>query len=281
MPLAMSKLAGYGNDFLLVDCMARPLGLDPRVLARHACHRQLGVGADGLILIEPAKGAADFAARLFNRDGSDAEFSGNGGRCIARFGHELGLGGAALSFETLAGLIDAEIEGAVVRLVMPTPHGLELGRRIDVHGREIEVHIIDTGVPHAVLFVDNVEDTDVVGLGRAIRRHRAFPRGANVDFVAVGPDRLRMRTYERGVEDETLACGTGSVAAAVVAHLLGRTAPPVEVETRSGGILEVTFAAAGHAVTGVMLTGATERICSVEVTDEWLAARFCTSAQAE
>ena len=137
MPLAMTKLAGYGNDFLLVDCMARPLGLDPRVLARHACHRQLGVGADGLILIEPAKSAADFAARLFNRDGSDAELSGNGGRCIARFGHDLGLGGAILSFETLAGLIRAEIDGVVVRLAMPTPHSIDLGRRIDVDGREL------------------------------------------------------------------------------------------------------------------------------------------------
>lgn len=236
------KMSGSGNDFILIDNREGLLNRDPHEFARRVCHRQLGVGADGLLLIEPSK-VSDFRMRIINADGSEAEMCGNGGRCVARLAHLLGIAEAEMAFETLAGLIRAEVRGSRVKLQMVKPHSLRLNLELTVHCSPFTVHWINTGVPHAVLFVDDLEAAPVVELGRKLRYHEAFqPTGTNVDFVKVlGPEGLRIRTYERGVEDETLACGTGVVASALVAAALGKAVSPVQVWVRSGEVLTVYF----------------------------------------
>ena len=240
--LTFYKMSGSGNDFVLIDNRGGLLDQEPHGFARKICHRQLSVGADGLILIEPSE-ASDFKMRMFNADGSEAEMCGNGGRCVARLAYLLGIAKEEMIFETLAGLIRAEVRGSRVKLQMVKPHSLHLNLEVTVDHTPFTVHRINTGVPHAVLFVEDLETAPVVELGRKLRYHEAFqPAGTNVDFVKVlSPQELQIRTYERGVEDETLACGTGVVASALVAAASGKAAFPVRVGVRSGEVLTVYF----------------------------------------
>ncbi len=243
MKIPFTKMSGSGNDFILIDHRDHFLEEDRlKDFIRKVCQRRISVGADGLILIERSQ-KADFKWRFYNADGSEAEMCGNGGRCVARFAHLKGIAGPSLSFETLAGTISAQVNGQRVKLQLTKPHGLKLDQKIPVEGEERIVSVINTGVPHAVLFVEDLEGTDVVRMGRAIRRHANFtPAGTNANFVRLeGPSRLSIRTYERGVEDETLACGTGVVAAALVAAFKGFVKSPVSVRTRGGEILTVHF----------------------------------------
>ncbi len=259
-----SKMSGSGNDFILMDHREVPWqGWDLPEMARRLCKRRISVGADGLILLVPPRDPSHaFAWRFFNADGSEAEMCGNGARCAARFAFLKGLAPAKMQFETLAGVIEARVEGEEVRVRLGDPSQMRPELRVIVHNRDHALVFMDTGVPHAVAFVDDVEEVDVVNLGRVLRHHDAFaPRGTNADFVQV-VDRgtLRMRTYERGVEDETLACGTGAVASAIAAHLKGQVEPPVSVITRSGRALRIHFRTQEMHYTDVFLEGDALRI---------------------
>ena len=250
------KMSGCGNDFVLVDATRKGLSGDLTDLARRICARHTGVGADGLFIVEPDD-EVDFSVRMFNPDGSEPELCGNASRCLARFALMCGLAGDHARFRTPAGIIEAEVRTDDVRVRTTPPTDARLSVPVDVGGTTLEVAFINSGVPHAVLFVDDVASTDVVGLGRAIRRHKTFaPAGTNVDFVQVlGGDRLRMRTYERGVEDETLACGTGAVAAAVLARLVGKVTSDVVAVEVPGGMLTVGVELADGKPTSATLAG--------------------------
>jgi diaminopimelate epimerase len=225
------KMTGGGNDFILID--NREGKIDVAALLRPSipriCRRKLSVGADGLIVLENSD-KAHFRWQFFNADGSEAEMCGNGGRCAARLAHVLGMAPPDLTFETVAGIIHAQVKGAVVKLTLPPPTDIRLGFVLAIGEEEISVDFINTGVPHTVIFAPDITEIDVVGLGRKIRQHQAFqPAGTNVDFVHVKNSTVEIRTYERGVEDETLACGTGAVAAAVIAGLRGLATSPITV----------------------------------------------------
>jgi diaminopimelate epimerase len=251
------KMHGGGNDFVLIDHREQfiPEADQPR-FARQVCIRQVGVGADGLILIE-ASPTADFRWRFYNADGSEPEMCGNGGRCAARFAVLHHIAPAQMSFETLAGAIRAEVKGRRVKLLMAGVGDFRPGIDIPLDGESLLGHFIKVGVPHVAVPVDDLEQTPVTGWGRAVRFHALFaPAGTNVNFVRPeGPQDLRIRTYERGVEDETLACGTGAVAAALIAARLGQVVSPVTVHTRGGEALTVYFTPQGETFTGVFLEG--------------------------
>jgi len=253
---------GSGNDFIVFDNRAQriPEAALP-VWARRLCPRKTAIGADGLISIHsPSRREADFRWRFFNADGSEGEMCGNGGRCAALYAMAHGIAGPRMRFETLAGIIDATVDGCRVTIGMPSPSDLVLHCHLEMKGEAIEVHRINTGVPHAAIFADTaeaLEGCDVTGMGRAVRTHETFaPAGTNVDFVHVeSRSDLTLRTYERGVEGETLACGTGAVAAALIAVSLGRAEPPVEVRTRGGEVLTVHARREGDRFIEVNLEG--------------------------
>jgi len=267
-PIPFMKLSGSGNDFILID--NRDRAVDPKragVLSAKVCAHRMSVGGDGLILIERSR-RADFRWRLFNADGSEAEFSGNGARCAARFAYLKRIAPRQMRFETLAGMIDAEMVPRSVKrrakpifdqvkIRFPDPKGLRLNLRVAHDGTEREAHFLDTGVPHCVYLVDDPDEVDVVGIGRVTRHHALFqPAGANVNFISVlDPHHIRIRTYERGVEDETLACGTGSIASALIASLVGKAESPVTLIPQSRLNLMVHFQADGRSFTDVYLQG--------------------------
>jgi diaminopimelate epimerase len=262
--LGFVKMNGSGNDFILVDNRVAKLepGIMP-LLAKGACARGRSVGADGLIILEPsdrvdsAWGRVDFLWHFFNADGSSAEMCGNGGRCAARFAFDQGLAGARMVFDTLAGPIRAWVDGASVKLEMVPPRGAYRDLSLETLEGAVTLHGVNTGVPHAVVPVNDLEAAPVQELGRALRFHGHFaPAGTNVNFISVRDGELKVRTYERGVEDETLACGTGAVASALVAGSQGWLKPPVSVRVKSGEILKVHFSADPDGFRDVLLEGA-------------------------
>ncbi len=241
--LKITKMHGSGNDFIIIDNRSNLLkGVSFPELARILCRRREAVGADGLILVENSV-IADFKWRFFNADGSEAEMCGNGGRCVARFAFLNGIAKAKLAFETIAGPVQAEVTGRRVKLQMPLPTDLKLNQEISVDDRNYTIGSINIGVPHAVLLVEDTDHTPVIEVSRKIRFHQAFqPAGTNVNFVhIIDGSHLNIRTYERGVEDETLACGTGSVASALITAALNQVESPVEVKTRGNEILTIYF----------------------------------------
>ncbi|MET1124337.1 MAG: diaminopimelate epimerase [Archaeoglobaceae archaeon] len=234
------KMHGNGNDFVVFDEYSReivPEREKPRFV-RAVCHRNFGVGGDGAIFVQRSS-VADAKFRYFNSDGSEAAMCGNGIRCFARYVVEEGYAATGrISVETLAGVIELDVwkDGIWwIRVKMGKPEFL-WSRELEVNGRSYEVHHVLVGVPHAVVFVDDL-DFDILPDARAIRYHRAFPKGTNVNFVKVEGGKLKIRTYERGVEGETLSCGTGSVASAFVASRLGYVGKVVEVLTRGGKLV--------------------------------------------
>jgi diaminopimelate epimerase len=243
MTLEFTKMNGAGNDFILIDNRARKVSLKAEQVVR-LCHRQRGIGADGLFLLVPSvTGKADWAWEFYNSDGSTAEMCGNGARCFARFvQRQTGLQGEA-SFETGAGIIRATYDGDRVTVNLTTPRDLHLNEAINLERGSLIVHSVNTGVPHAVVFVPDADQAMVGPIGREIRYHAHFaPKGTNVNFVQLtGPNSIRVRTYERGVEGETLACGTGVSASALIAARLHHFAPPVSVRVQGGEDLEVSF----------------------------------------
>lgn len=257
MDISFTKMNGAGNDFVVVDNRHGALALETAQIAQ-LCDRHRGVGADGLLAVEPARNGADFRMRYYNADGGEAEMCGNGARCFARFAARLLPSSKDnVSFETEAGVISAQFFGENVRIAMSEPHSYQPARTLDVAGRPLEVHFLNTGVPHAVVFTDDLESVDIRRDGAAIRYHQAFaPRGTNANFVQVlAPDSIAIRTYERGVEDETLACGTGVCAAALLHHIRTGAPSPIFVKVRGGDTLSVGFEAEGTSFRNVTLCG--------------------------
>jgi diaminopimelate epimerase len=246
--LSFTKMHASGNDFILMDNRAGGVKGDVSSFVRKLCRAHFSVGADGLILIEGSD-KADFRWRYFNSDGGEVEMCGNGARCASRFAHMKGIAGRKLSFETLAGIIKSEITdtGVKVELTPPTDYRPEI--TVELDGRGWPASYINTGVPHVIYFVDDVDSVDVMGLGRATRYHKQFaPGGTNAN-------RLEIRTYERGVEGETLACGTGATAAALVAGARGMAGSPVEMLTKGGNVLKIYFNWDSGSFTDVFLEG--------------------------
>jgi len=254
--LRFTKMNGAGNDFVLLDNRAGDLRLTSAQIAR-LCDRHRGIGADGVLLLEPPANGADFRMRYYNADGGEAEMCGNGARCFARFAHRAARLPENISFETPAGVIAAELLGELVRLRMSDPRDLRLNLEILVSGEKLSGHYIDSGVPHVVISGPKIDEVAVRSLGAALRYHPLFaPRGANANFSEQrGPRSIAIRTYERGVEDETLACGTGVVASALIFAATQKADGPIDVLVRGGDILQVDFKRAGENFHDVTLTG--------------------------
>jgi diaminopimelate epimerase len=237
------KMSGSGNDFIIIDNLDLSLDVgDLSEFARRICQRKFSVGADGLVIIEPSD-AADFKWRFFNSDGSVAEMCGNAARCTARFAYMKGIVSNEMSWETIAGIISAEVQNDIAKVKLTDPSPVQSEVEIATEGQKFILDIVDTGVPHAIAYVDDLDNYDVQTNGRKIRYHEYFsPRGTNADFVTIIDRRnINLRTYERGVEGETLACGTGMVAAALTAAQRGLVESPVDVLVMSGEKLRVYF----------------------------------------
>jgi len=256
MQLPFTKMNGAGNDFILLDNRDGKHALDSSRIAL-LCDRHRGVGADGVLAVELPLQGADFRMRYYNADGGEAEMCGNGARCFARFARKLGASNAEVSFETPAGIIRASFPDNEVRVAMSDPHSHRPPASLEINGRTLEVHFLNTGVPHAVVFTDDVEAVNVSRDGAALRYHPAFaPKGTNANFVqALSPGSIAIRTYERGVEGETLACGTGVCAAALLHHLRALAPSPVQVKVRGGDTLQVAFEETDGVLRNVTLTG--------------------------
>ncbi|MHB8110642.1 MAG: diaminopimelate epimerase [Syntrophorhabdaceae bacterium] len=241
--LQFSKMSASGNDFVMID------NRDGKVYDRFPdllqfvskiCRFHHSVGADGVILIENSK-EYDFRWRFFNADGSEAEMCGNGGRCAARFAFMNGIAAEKMAFETVAGIIKAEVFGQKVKLQLTKPVEVKLDYAVSLGDKELFASSVNTGVPHAVLLVGDVDQVQVNDLGRMIRYHSVFgPKGTNVNFVQVlDRNNVRIRTYERGVEGETYACGTGAVASGVILTEKSLVTSPVNIHTKGGEILKI------------------------------------------
>lgn len=280
-----TKMVASGNDFVVIESPALPAGRpDPRpqtrnlsILAQRICDRKYGAGADGLIFLEKSK-IADIKMRIFNADGSEAQMCGNGARCAAlycvRKQKTENRKQKKIKIDTKAGIIAAEVKGETIKIKLTPPKDIKLDIPIKVNNRNIKVNFIDTGVPHAVIFVEGLDEIDIVNLGRLIRFHKAFiPEGTNADFVELlKDDSIKVRTYERGVEDETLACGTGSVASALL-YAMRYTSPAgrqaryvkrINVHTKSGEVLKVYFDKINNGFGNVYLQGKAEIVYTGE-----------------
>jgi diaminopimelate epimerase len=272
--IQFTKMVASGNDFVAVSCLkgSKCSIPNPKLasFAKTVCDRKYGAGADGLLVLEDSK-KADFKMRIFNPDGSEPNMCGNGARCAALyFGTRFSRLGARpktenrkprtglLKFETGAGVIEAEVKGSVVRLKMTDPKDLWANIDLNIGTQFYKVHYINTGVPHTVFFVGNVDTINVKDVGKQVRFHKHFqPAGTNANFAqAIDAKTIRVRTYERGVEDETLACGTGSVASALLSYYLKITKKaPVSVETKGGEVLKVYFDLKNNKFSNVWLEG--------------------------
>lgn len=254
MRVRFTKMHGAGNDFILIDDRDGTFPADARRIAAMSA-RGTGVGCEGVILVQRSE-TADFRMRFFNPDGSEAELCGNGARCVAVFAREIGAARSdRMRFEALAGEVQAEIVGpGLVRIGMPDP-------------KDLRADFINSGVPHRIVTVDDLAAADVEGEGRRIRYSDEFaPVGTNVDFVTYhAPDRADIRTYERGVEAETGACGTGSVAAALVGVAQHGLRFPVTVRTAKGFELVIGGEFDGAAFRSVTLTGPVARVFDGEI----------------
>jgi diaminopimelate epimerase len=277
MRIPFFKMSGSGNDFIIID--NRQERIDEDSLAdfiESVCRRKMSVGADGLILIEVDE-RVDFKWRYFNKDGGRAEMCGNGARCAARFACINQIAGETMAFTTDAGIVHAQVKDDQVKIKMTEPAELKLDYMIELENGPISVSSINTGVPHVVVSVEKLSGVDVAAIGRQIRYHKAFhPAGTNANFIEiVGERQIAIRTYERGVEDETLACGTGSVAGALIMAKKAGWVSPVEVLTRSGSRLTVHFSLANERVTDIYLEGDARVIYEGELwPDSWQYAKL-------
>jgi diaminopimelate epimerase len=270
-PLQFAKMAGAGNDFVVIDNRAGRI-TSPSELTKRLCTRRLSVGADGLILIETSA-RATFRMRYLNADGSQADFCANGTRCAARFAFLNVIAPKRMTIETDAGVVGAEVaDGGAVTLALPSPRLFRPDRPLRVGEQTIRGSSILVGVPHYVVFLRrDLWKQDIDTLGRAIRHHPdlAPDGGANVNFVQLRDWRaIDVRTWERGVEGETLACGSGVVASVAVSALYQKVKSPVTVLTRSGISLEVAFEVAGGEVREVRLKGDARLVYRAALTPE-------------
>lgn len=255
--LQFTKMNGAGNDFVVIDNRDLKTNLTTEQIAL-LCDRHRGIGADGLLAVEPAENGADYKFRYYNADGGEAEMCGNGARCFGAYTARLSSPTKEIvTFETIAGTLSAELIGTNVRIAMSDPFDLEMNTTVELEDLN-QVHFVNTGVPHAVSFVDDLPALDVLTNGAAIRYHAHFaPNGTNANFAAVlADDHIAIRTYERGVEGETLACGTGMCACALFHNILTGAASPVKVDVAGGDTLEIGFEPLGdNKFTNVTLMG--------------------------
>ncbi|MFH1139544.1 MAG: diaminopimelate epimerase [Pseudomonadota bacterium] len=252
------KMSGHGNDFIFVDNWDGKIKVeDMPGLAKALCRRRISVGADGLVFLEEGPPEVDFSWRFFNSDGSEAEMCGNAARCAALFANLTGIAPAEMSFMTKAGVINAVVAQSSVKAQLTAPGLPEMDYSLEINGQAWTFSSLNTGVPHAVAWVDDIDAVAVVEVGRAVREHAKFkPAGANVDFVKVlGPDQVAVRTYERGVEGETLACGTGAAAAVLLSAKKGLVKSPAKVLTRGGEDLTIHFTLTADGFGDVFLEG--------------------------
>ena len=273
------KMNGAGNDFIIINDMDRSIAEDRwPYIARTLCQRHMSIGADGMMVVTESTGDADYRMMFFNSDGSMGEMCGNGARCIARYGYENGLAGEVQKIETTAGIIYGQrIDKRMYRVRLNDPSVIIPHMKIDVDGREYEcayVELGDPGLPHVAVPVINLREYDeeeLFRLGRKIRNHPEFTKGANVNFYEItGPDRIYERTYERGVEDFTYACGTGTGAVVTILTLRGAVSgKKVRVEV-AGGELIIDAEREGKKIKNLYLTGPTNIVAKGEVTDEEL-----------
>ena len=273
------KMNGAGNDFIILNNIQEGLPAEAfPVLARTLCTPHRSLGADGFMVVEPAQGEGDFRMRFYNSDGSVGEMCGNGARCICRYGYETGLAGPTQRVETTAGLVIGErISQRAYRVRLNDPTTLSLHEELEAEGAVwpcAYVELGNPGLPHAVVPYPGLAGADpqaLFRLGRALRNHPRFPKGANVNFYEVtGPNQVLEKTYERGVEDFTLACGTGTGSVVTVLTLLGQVSGQGVQVTMAGGVLTVDVERQGDHVTGLYLTGPTNLVAKGEIFDEEL-----------
>jgi diaminopimelate epimerase len=256
---------GAGNDFVLID--NRKIGLQlSQEQIKYICDRQRGIGADGIMLLRNAVGEADLGWDFYNQDGSEGEMCGNGARCFARFAQRKLKSSDTISFETLAGIIQAKLQGENAIINLTPPENLRIDDHISTSHGELEIHSVNTGVPHAVLFVEDADKSMVSKLGKEIRHHDHYsPAGTNVNFVQLtGDNSIHVRTYERGV-GETLACGTGVTASALITAKLHGYASPISVQVLGGENLSVDFETDGNSFKNIKLTGPAEFVFTGQI----------------
>lgn len=256
--IAFTKMEGCGNDFIVVDDRPGRLGTDLAGLGRRLCARTTGIGADGLIVLRAATDPeAAYEVDIINASGMPAEMCGNGARCVALYAITRGIAAPRHHFSTLAGQIGARLLGnGEISVTLTAPADVALDQEVVAAGRRWTLDYANTGVPHAVIWTDEpLDDIDVPGLGQVLRHHPFFPQGANINFVARDAEGLSIRTFERGVEAETQACGTGASAAALLAWLRGNASTQVRVRTRHGGVLSITIEPAPASLPRLRLAG--------------------------
>jgi len=273
------KMNGAGNDFIIIDNIREQIPVERfGDLARLLCERHLSIGADGLMVVEPARGDADYRMLFYNSDGSLGEMCGNGARCICRYGYENRLAGEVQRVETTAGLVTGRrIDRRRYQIRLNDPTTVRLNAPIEVDGTVYDcayVELGNPGLPHAAVPISGLRaypDRALFDLGRRMRYHPAFPKGANVNFYEVtGPDQVYERTYERGVEDFTYACGTGTGSVVTVLTLQGKVSGTGVRVTMPGGELIVDIDRRGNEIENLLLTGPTNIVAKGEVTDEEL-----------
>lgn len=266
------KLSGAGNDFVIINNLNQVVDSTDSTFMNFVtkvCQRRMSVGADGVLLVEPSEDV-DFRMRYFNADGGEVETCGNGARCISKFAFLNGIVSEQMRFLTNAGIYEAEIVGDNVKVRMSDPADIRINVPLRLEGGVHNVGFANSGVPHVVFFVDDLETTDVFDLGQQTRYHNDFkPAGTNANFIRIHSQELiEIRTYERGVENETLACGTGSIASAIVSATLGKVKSPVSVKTASGVVLKIHFDLEKDAAKNVYLEGDARVIFAGELTSE-------------
>ena len=273
--MRFTKMNGAGNDFLIVENLHGELNEKQlSCLAKTICDRHMSIGADGLMAVVPAKGGADFGMLFFNSDGSMGEMCGNGARCICRYGYERGFAGETQTIETTAGIVTGErIDKQNYRIRLPEPTVLQY-LALDVDGKRVGcmyVELGNPGIPHAVVQYPGLREADeraLFELGKKLRYHPAFPKGANVNFIeTIGKDHFYERTWERGVEDFTYACGTGTGSAIYALADKRRSGLHARVEMK-GGLLLVDIVREGKKCRDLLLTGPTKMVCAGEILDE-------------
>lgn len=268
------KLSGAGNDFVIINNLNSIVDSTESGFMNFVtkvCQRRMSVGADGVLLVEPSADV-DFRMRYYNADGGEVETCGNGARCISKFAFLHGIVSERMRFLTNAGIYEAEVVGDNVKVGMSDPTDIRINVPLKLDDGIHKVGFANSGVPHVVFFVDDLESTDVFEMGQQTRYHKDFnPEGTNANFIHIHSEELlEIRTYERGVENETLACGTGSIASAIISAVLGRVQSPVSVKTASGVVLKIHFDLKNENATNVFLEGDARVIFAGELTsDAW------------
>ena len=274
------KMNGAGNDFIIINNMEEhiPVEAFPQI-ARTLCERHMSIGADGLMVVEAPTEGGDYKMLFFNSDGSVGEMCGNGARCICRYGYANVLAGEVQRVETTAGMVTGQrISQRLYRIRLNDPSVLKVNYPVELDGTMRDcsyVELGNPGIPHAVVPIHGLADFPerlLFDLGRKLRYHEAFPKGANVNFYEItGEDEVFERTYERGVEDFTYACGTGTGSLVSVLTMKGLVSGKNVRVNMTGGQLIIDIDREGDVIHNLYLTGPTNMVCSGEVTDEDLA----------